>query len=249
MVGPAATQPPSGSAVGDEADASVSGVPAVVEDDVPSDLLADLIQVQDADMKPATRQDYARRVSRCSQWLVARFEGAGCHPADRPTPLPAKCLPSPNSKKPYPNRIDYRNVNPEHFALFLASVRKGKKRGEVEVAADVSSPGTRLSHGDVRKYKDALYYHMVQLKIPIQETFRARIKGILANYKKLYAEAKENGEVSEEAAAAMSTAAHRYLSARALLHSNAVGPTTRRPTRSGTRPGRSRRRHWRSWRR
>ena len=170
MEGPATTQPPGepdGNAVDEEAEDSVSGVPAVVEDEIPTDLLADLIQVQDADMKPATRQDYARRVSKYSQWLVARFGGAGCHPADRPTPLPTKCLPSPNSKKPYPNRIDYRNINPEHFAVFLASVRKGKKRGEVDVATDVSSPGTRLSHGDVRKYKDALYYHMVQLKVAL----------------------------------------------------------------------------------
>jgi hypothetical protein len=69
MEGPATTQPPGepdGNAVDEETEDSVSGVPAEVEDEIPTDLLADLIQVQDADMKPATHQDYARRVSRCS---------------------------------------------------------------------------------------------------------------------------------------------------------------------------------------
>ena len=69
MEGPATTQPPGepdGNAVDEETEDSVSGVPAEVEDEIPTDLLADLIQVQDADMKPATRQDYARRVSRYS---------------------------------------------------------------------------------------------------------------------------------------------------------------------------------------
>ena len=157
-------------AIPEEEDFSVTGLPGGVEDalELPADLLADLMMVNDKDIKPVTRQDYARRCSKYYQFLVARFGGQGCHPVDgRPSPLPDKCLPSARGKKPHPNFLDYKKINANHFSAFLCSIRKGKK-GEVDLSTNTDSPGQRLSHGDVRKYKDALCYHLVQQEVPPQ---------------------------------------------------------------------------------
>ena len=132
-----------------------------LEDEIPSDLLANLIEVTDKDLKDSVRQDYARRCSKYYQWLVRRLGGAGCHPVDgRPTPLPVKCCPSSKSRKPHPNFLDHSKVN-AHFAIFLTSIRKGAKKGEIDMTTSESSGGQRLSHGDVRKHEDALCHHMV----------------------------------------------------------------------------------------
>ena len=87
------------SAADDENDAGTSGVHQELEDEIPSDLLANLIQVNAHDIKPAVRQDYARRMSKYYQFLVARLDSHGCHALDcRPTALPDKCLPNPRCK-------------------------------------------------------------------------------------------------------------------------------------------------------
>ena len=167
--GPESVATPAAIPEEEEDDFGVTGLPSgVAEEEIPADLLAELIMVNDKDIKPVTRQDHARRCSKYYQFLLARFGGQGCHPVDgRPSPLPDKCLPSARGKKPHPNFIDYKNINASHFSAFLCSIRKGKK-GEVDLSTNTDSPGQRLSHGDVRKYKDALCHHLVQQEVPPQ---------------------------------------------------------------------------------
>jgi len=108
---PAAAASPVGEGQQNATDAPISGVYGELEDEIPSDLLANLIEVTDKDLKDSVRQDHARRCSKHCQWLVRRLGGAGCHPVDgRPTPLPVKCCPSSKSRKPHPDLLDYSKV-------------------------------------------------------------------------------------------------------------------------------------------
>ena len=126
---------------------------------MPQDLLANLIEVTDHDLKEPVRRDYARRCSKYYQWLVKNVGGAGCPVGERPTPLPAKCLPGGRNRLPYPNFIDYTKIKEQHFAVFLSSIRKtGRRKPGVEDTVEAQKE--RTSHSDVRKYKDALFYHM-----------------------------------------------------------------------------------------
>ena len=87
---PDPTDEPTGDGTG-----ATSGLDQEMEDLIPADLLADMIQVNDHDIKPEVRQDYARRMSKYYQFLVGRLKSVGCHPHGcRPTALPEKCLPS-----------------------------------------------------------------------------------------------------------------------------------------------------------
>ena len=100
--------------------------------------------------------------------MACRAFWGGRMPSRRPAdPTARQVPPQPQQQEtlPQPNRLSQHQ--PGAFCGVPRVGEKGKKRGEVDVATDVSSPGTRLSHGDVRKYKDALYYHMVQLKVAL----------------------------------------------------------------------------------
>jgi hypothetical protein len=126
------------------------GMPQEILDCLSSDERSAVELIMDHEIGISARNVYARSMSKYSTYLRDTGKPGLLDDED-----PWRSVTSIVQSKPifYPNRLDYSNLNVDNFKGFLAMKRNEKGSSAI------------LSHGAIRKFKDALYFHCRVLKV------------------------------------------------------------------------------------